>query len=569
MKIRKLKLENHPFFGNFEIDFTNNGKTVDNIIIAGENGCGKSQLLNLIFLHSRINLDINQRNEKRHFEIELTNEDVEAFSNIDQFKPLFDIAIQDNRLYISIDYSIKNNWSQVKINFKNKNAETKEVGGHLFAISETIKSTSMIFSDIEINYTPKKIQHVTSTDVDALNGSSVRSSQNLATEIAQLFVDMVNSDAIDYSTWSETNRQFDGSKLHKRLDRFTSAFNQMFTNKKFKEVRNRNNSKDVIFTENGNETTLEQLSSGEKQIIFRGSFLLKDVNSLKGALVLIDEPEISLHPNWQMKIMDFYKNIFTDTVTGIQTSQIVVVTHSPFIIHNPNRSNDKVIILKKDSNGQINVSHNPEYYSWTNEELVKEAFNIDLSSTTAQNIVFVEGQTDEQYLKKCLEITGINDIDIKCIGSVSSKGSKGSGEAELRKVSEVMQKHPYIYENKKIVFLFDCDVKEIPDESNNIYSRKMTINVNSKVYKKGIENLLLLPFDFDYDNFYSMSEKPEEDGYGGFKIIKVKSLDKTKLCSFLCREKNITEQQQIFTNIINEIFKLKTIFGTKNTPPLT
>lgn len=68
------------------------------------------------------------------------------------------------------------------------------------------------------------------------------------------------------------------------------------------------------------------MSSGEKQIIYRGGFLLKDAAAMNGAFVFIDEPEISLHPRWQ-KIMDYYKGIFTDE-NGIQTSQIFVVTHS-------------------------------------------------------------------------------------------------------------------------------------------------------------------------------------------------------------------------------------------------
>ena len=92
------------------------------------------------------------------------------------------------------------------------------------------------------------------------------------------------------------------------------------------------------------EIPIDNLSTGEKQIVYRGCFLLKDVNATNGAFVFIDEPEISLHPKWQMKIMDYYKGIFTDE-SGQQTSQIFAVTHSPFIIHNDNRSNDKVIIL--------------------------------------------------------------------------------------------------------------------------------------------------------------------------------------------------------------------------------
>ena len=43
MKIKKIKLINNPFFGNTEFDFTDvNGQLMDNVVLAGENGCGKT-----------------------------------------------------------------------------------------------------------------------------------------------------------------------------------------------------------------------------------------------------------------------------------------------------------------------------------------------------------------------------------------------------------------------------------------------------------------------------------------------------------------------------------------------
>ena len=54
---------------------------------------------------------------------------------------------------------------------------------------------------------------------------------------------------------------------------------------------------------------LEDEIKRSKQIVYRGCFLLKDVNSISGAFVFIDEPEISMHPNWQSRIMDYYKGI--------------------------------------------------------------------------------------------------------------------------------------------------------------------------------------------------------------------------------------------------------------------
>ena len=40
-RVRKIKFINHPILNDLEFDFTGkNGKTVDSIIIAGENGTG-------------------------------------------------------------------------------------------------------------------------------------------------------------------------------------------------------------------------------------------------------------------------------------------------------------------------------------------------------------------------------------------------------------------------------------------------------------------------------------------------------------------------------------------------
>ena len=50
MKIKSIKFKNHPILKNLELDFCDaNGNAADTVIIAGENGTGKSSLLNYLY----------------------------------------------------------------------------------------------------------------------------------------------------------------------------------------------------------------------------------------------------------------------------------------------------------------------------------------------------------------------------------------------------------------------------------------------------------------------------------------------------------------------------------------
>lgn len=63
---------------------------------------------------------------------------------------------------------------------------------------------------------------------------------------------------------------------------------------------------------------------------------------MNNSVILIDEPEISLHPQWQKKIIDVYESIG-------KNNQFIIATHSPHIIGYIELKQLRVI--KKDESG--------------------------------------------------------------------------------------------------------------------------------------------------------------------------------------------------------------------------
>lgn len=79
-------------------------------------------------------------------------------------------------------------------------------------------------------------------------------------------------------------------------------------------------------TENGEEFLTSDLSSGEQHEVILIYELLFKVP--ENSLVLIDEPEISLHVAWQKKFLDDLKEII-----AIRKFDVMISTHSPSIIN--------------------------------------------------------------------------------------------------------------------------------------------------------------------------------------------------------------------------------------------
>lgn len=364
MKIRKIILENNTFFGNQEFSFEDNlGNIYNNIVLAGENGNGKTQLLNIIYDLCDVELHGPVNSEIRKIYISFSQEELEYINQ--NLRIIKDFSNPTGNFMIELDFSaLENTWDRVKIKYEKLENDGgkcyKELNSSWFFndIDRHFLFRS-IFSTVEINYDPGYTSMVTAKDVDIEIKRSIRSNTGLASEIQQLLIDIQTNDANDLSTWFDKHPDELPPKQIRnvRINRFKRAFATIFDNLNFSEIINNGSNKIVLFKKDNHDISIGALSSGEKQIVFRGAFLLQNQNSSKGCCILIDEPEISLHPIWQRKIYDYYKNLFID-ITGNQTSQIFMATHSQYVLKSAlDNPSNTLILLLKNSNSGFSVSH--------------------------------------------------------------------------------------------------------------------------------------------------------------------------------------------------------------------
>ena len=471
MRIKNIEIKNNIVLGNMSISFIDeNMKIKDIIILAGENGCGKTTLLEIIynFISAECVNGENTRDEINKITVEFSDYEIEKLKRSNSLNYYFN-NLDVKEVNFIMDYNFKYGQG-FKINYKNKNNETIEFKGNILIDTDMKEIMKVVYSTAEINFNSASIGTVTSKELD-IDIRSLKQSSELGTEISQLLVDIKALDDADLSDWvNENPGEVPPEEIKEiRLKRFKNAFGYIFDEKRFKGIRNINGNKEVIFEENGIETSINKLSSGEKQIVFRGGFLLKDSKKADGAIILIDEPELSLHPRWQIKILEFFRRIF-ENIDGKQRSQLFVSTHSPFILHNDSRKNDKVIVMKKNEHGDVVQVDNPRFYSCNKEELIKEAFEVDtfiesINTVGDKNLIITEGKTDWKHMKKAyeklLELKEIESVDIKFLEYKNSLGDS--------RLHQLIENISMLDNNKKIICIFDRDIPKTVNGFENTY----------------------------------------------------------------------------------------------------
>jgi len=180
------------------------------------------------------------------------------------------------------------------------------------------------------NSTPKKIdEHINalSRSLDSILESRNSQSKNLRIDdIMPMSLLRRTQHIIELSLNAEKEKQ----KVFELIDLFTQTIKSFMDDKDITMTPNG----DLQITKEKKVINMSALSSGEKQLLI----LLIETLLQKNApfIFLADEPEISLHIDWQSKIIPSIKQLNT-------SAQVIVATHSPEIAAG---GQDKVIDME-------------------------------------------------------------------------------------------------------------------------------------------------------------------------------------------------------------------------------
>jgi predicted ATPase len=374
---------------NFDLSFNE-----DINILTGKNGSGKTTLLKLIWYLISGNIERIIPN---------STEDHALFEKIEIETDTFRLSIRDNRMS-EIDQNIKLNQKQngkslfVEWNIGNGKqtrnlsiAEYREKRFDQFINQEILKvsKSSLFFPTFRRMeggfFTTQREIKVKNLEEAFLTMQHQRIYHELEQGITnlskvfsvrqhQFITSLSTEDIINYITRQYADISEETNKFQKELSAFiTERTHRASADQKreeaLSEIQNKVNEvtqktdeilqpftllsklvadifqyQGIKLTENltlgeaTNALSSEKLSSGEKQML---SFLCYNAFYDKG-IIFIDEPELSLHLDWQ--------RILFDTLMEQGTkNQLIVATHSPFIY---SQFPDKELILDNDKGGE-------------------------------------------------------------------------------------------------------------------------------------------------------------------------------------------------------------------------
>ena len=285
-----------------------------------------------------------------------------------------------------------------------------------------------------------------------------------------------------------------------------------------------------------------QLSSGETSLLSLFLSILRDfdlshspltnASDIRGT-VLVDEIDLHLHAVHQHEVLPRLIRMFPNI-------QFIVTTHSPlFVLGMAQTFGEEGFALYRMPQGrQISPEEFSEFGDAYQAFAATSRFSDEIRAAVkeAQSpILYMEGKTDVQYLKRAAELLGKQPV------LASMELDERGGEGKLKNIWNAVKNLPISLVPRTIVLLHDCDY-DAPDQTKDKRFRRTIPYQSDHPIEKGIENLFAkatLGKALDYKpDFIDITEAHHETIRGKGQLVPekwaVNEDEKNNLCNWLC-----------------------------------
>ena len=420
MKIKNLHIEEYNGLEKLDINFESEGKVLDLIVLAGINGSGKTRVLESIrywfemFRSKAVNVELfYEENEREVLKSLMNSEGLTEIEKEMQKEIEYTDCLRNIKFY---NYDYRHNKTE------NRNYNSKIISKSFEKLKIFPK---LIYVPTEINFEEiKKAQTNLKKEYNFINIVDSYEIKDIPSYIATRISKVANE---------EENLTM-GQVRKKVFAEINGIFEILELDVKLSEISKDENSMPIFTDSSGKKFGINELSSGEKQLFLR-TLAIKMLEP-ENSIIMIDEPELSLHPKWQQKIVDVYRKIG-------RNNQIILATHSPHILGSVEKEN--IILLEKNENGIVEVKTGDEFgnsYGQTTGRILEDIMGLEtdrnpsvnnllnLVKEMVKNDNYENSEFKEKYTK-IKDILGEDDRDLFLV-DMDLQIKKGRKNAESK-----------------------------------------------------------------------------------------------------------------------------------------
>ena len=320
MKIKNLHIKEFKGLRDISINFEKNDKPLDLVVLAGSNGTGKTRVLESILEYFQDYIYHNYKQNSNKIEMYFEEKEHICRDNVGNEMELY-AGLKE------FSYNETNNPRNEK---------------HIKIKKELDILPKVIYVPTEINF--QKMDIAITNLVQKYEFLNIVNT-NLIKDIPSYIATKMISEM-----FKNKNEKVEDIQ-RKVFDEINEIFENLNIDVKVEDISQDGRNITLFTNPSGDKFDINELSSGEKQLFLR-TLAIKMLNP-ENSIILIDEPELSLHPKWQQRIVDVYKKIG-------KNNQIIIATHSPHILGSVRKEN--IMLLDKNEDGKIVVKTGDELY---------------------------------------------------------------------------------------------------------------------------------------------------------------------------------------------------------------